>query len=241
MNRDEMIASLKDQARDKDILANGEMDSIFTHDAQVLREAAEMLEKSEAVKQGRGTEGMMPTDHKRTYSQRGDDYLIEAQRVCGEDKPAPLCPYCGESMVAAFTRGFDEKISAWYTCNKCLATGPTSHRQVTQAEAKQAAYAAAMQRYVEPNRVLTLEEVQNLAYVDYEQQHILSVEYRLAETLIPCVVTLEILSKIGILELYDGANMRLMEKAIYGKRWRCWLRKPTVEERAAAPWGEQAP
>ena len=26
------------------------------------------------------------TDHKRTYYQRGDDYLLEAQRVCGEDK-----------------------------------------------------------------------------------------------------------------------------------------------------------
>lgn len=49
MTKAEIIASLKDQAKDKDILANGEKDSIFTRDAQALREAAEMLEKSEVV------------------------------------------------------------------------------------------------------------------------------------------------------------------------------------------------
>lgn len=72
MTKAEIIVSLKDQARDKDILANGEKDSIFTRDAQALREAAEMLEKSEGVKQN------------RAYSQRGDDYLLEAQKVCTE-------------------------------------------------------------------------------------------------------------------------------------------------------------
>lgn len=50
MIKAEIIASLKDQAKDKDSLANGEMDSIFTRDAQALREAAEMLEKSEVKK-----------------------------------------------------------------------------------------------------------------------------------------------------------------------------------------------
>lgn len=36
MTKAEIIASLKDQAKDKDILANGEKDSIFTRDAQAL-------------------------------------------------------------------------------------------------------------------------------------------------------------------------------------------------------------
>ncbi len=57
MTKDEIIASLKDQAKDKDILANGERDSIFTRDAQALREAAEMLKKSEVVKHGRWEKG----------------------------------------------------------------------------------------------------------------------------------------------------------------------------------------
>ena len=237
MNRDEMIASLKDQAKDKDILANGEKDSIFTRDAQALREAAEMLEKSEAVKQGRGTEGMMPTDHKRTYSQRGDDYLIEAQRVCGEDKPAPLCPYCGESMVAAFTRGFDEKINAWYMCNKCLATGPPSRRQVTQAEARHTAYVAAMQRCVEPNHPLTLEEV--------KEQRAVWLEENLCEP-VPALFYIKgyphhsvFIGAFGKDEDFDENVW--YDNEDYGVEWRCWLRKPTVEERVTTPWGEQAP
>lgn len=41
------------------------------------------------------------TDHKRTYYQRGDDYLLEAQRVCGEDKTvqAPICLDCGAILA----------------------------------------------------------------------------------------------------------------------------------------------
>ena len=76
--------------------------------------------------------------HKGVYSQRGDDYLIEAQRVCAEDKPKPpvLCPYCGTPMVG------EERIEGayWYECYKCGATAPT-------AETEQAAYEAAMQRW----------------------------------------------------------------------------------------------
>lgn len=44
MNRAEIIASLLEQARDKDALAGGDPDSIFTSDAQSLREAASMLQ-----------------------------------------------------------------------------------------------------------------------------------------------------------------------------------------------------
>lgn len=43
MNRAEIIASLLEQARDRDALANGDPDSIFASDAQALREAAAML------------------------------------------------------------------------------------------------------------------------------------------------------------------------------------------------------
>ena len=78
------------------------------------------------------------TDYKRTYSQRGDDYLLEAQRVCRKGN-APRCPYCGTPMVG------EEKIegTCWYECYKCGATAPTE-------ETVQAAYEAAMQRWQEP-------------------------------------------------------------------------------------------
>ena len=41
----EIINSLRDQARDKAVLANGDEASIFTQDAKALREAADLLEK----------------------------------------------------------------------------------------------------------------------------------------------------------------------------------------------------
>ncbi len=43
MNTTDIIASLLDQARDKDALAGREQDSVFTTDALALREAAWML------------------------------------------------------------------------------------------------------------------------------------------------------------------------------------------------------
>lgn len=63
----------------------------------------------------------------RTYSQRGDDYLIEAQRLCAEDKQKPqvVCPYCGTPMVE------EERIegASWYECYKCGATAPTEETE----------------------------------------------------------------------------------------------------------------
>lgn len=56
MTKAEIVASLKEQAIDKDYQADGDEDSIFADDAQALREAAEMLEKSEVIKHGRWEE-----------------------------------------------------------------------------------------------------------------------------------------------------------------------------------------
>lgn len=41
----QVIASLKDQARDKELLANGDKTSIFTDDAKNLRYAARLLQE----------------------------------------------------------------------------------------------------------------------------------------------------------------------------------------------------
>ena len=41
----EIIRSLRDQARDKEALDNGDADSIFAQDAEALRDAADLLEK----------------------------------------------------------------------------------------------------------------------------------------------------------------------------------------------------
>lgn len=44
MTIEDIITSLKDQARDKDNLAGGDPDSIFTYDAAMLLEASELLQ-----------------------------------------------------------------------------------------------------------------------------------------------------------------------------------------------------
>lgn len=84
------------------------------------------------------------TDHKRTYSQRGDDYLLEAQRLCteqehAEPKPPVMCPYCGHKMVHYYVYG-----DHFFRCPKCRVASPDRD---TEAEA----YEAAMQRWQEPS------------------------------------------------------------------------------------------
>lgn len=48
MTIQEIIDSLEDQAEDKDRLAGGDPDSIFTHDADVLLEAVRLLKKQDS-------------------------------------------------------------------------------------------------------------------------------------------------------------------------------------------------
>lgn len=136
---------------------------------------------------------------------------------------APRCPYCGTPMVR------EERIegTCWYECYKCGATAPTE-------ETEQAAYAAAMQRYVEPNRVMTMEEVREYCkqgadaaplWVEFHKDPSVSrwmVVYK------PEVFAIDMV-QYYLTSFGDG----------YDWVWRCWLRKPTQEEREAAPWMNQ--
>ena len=157
----------------------------------------------------------MTEEKERTYSQRGDDYLIEAQRLCAEDKPKPpvVCPYCGHKMVHQYVYG-----DHFFRCPKCRAVAPDK-----DTEAK--AYAAAMQRWREPNRVLTMSELK-------EHNGFVWCEYRKdASYNCPGYVENDILC-------VDGDLLSCWEESQsgYGKYWRCWLRKPTHEEMEGVQW-----
>ncbi len=131
-----------------------------------------------------------------------------------------------------------------FSCASCGSKSPSVSEDAaleTMEQIEDEAYLMATERFELENRVLTLEEVQSLAYVDYAQQHILSMEcksiIKQAENMFtPCVVAHEDLNNVGVLEIYDGANMRLKQKSTYGEHWRCWLRKPMKEEMEQTPW-----
>lgn len=169
--------------------------------------------------------------HKGVYFQRGDDYLIEAQRVCGEDKreydkPTPRCPYCGGEMEKRVFS--DYGILRFWCCPKCRATSPW-------ANTAEDAYAAAMQRCVEPNRVLTLEEVKEQRAVWLEDK---ASEPELAFFRLSAYPHHSVFTE-GIIETNLTNDDVYCDNKDYGKYWRCWLRKPTREEMEGTPWMNQ--
>ena len=178
------------------------------------------------------------TDHKRTYSQRGDDYLIEAQRVCGEDKPAPRCPYCGEKM-----RESGGISHCWYMCPYCLSAGPRKiidvtgypNEELAVIDATQKAREAAMKRWQEPNRVLTMNELREHCKQGADAAP-LWVEFHNVPSVSRWMVVYkpEGVFAIDMVQYYltsfdDG----------YDRAWRCWLRKPSAEEMSTTPWREK--
>lgn len=144
------------------------------------------------------------------------------------DRPAPICPYCGSMMVYNQCR-----TTAWYgyyECTKagCRACAPriALHGKTgTDPKDKEAAYTAAMERAEPVNRVLTLTEV---------KAHI-------AESLDVPSLYMDFIPPNGKWEVHwrEGENIRdaiTYSASSYGKKWRCWLRKPTPDECAAAKW-----
>lgn len=161
------------------------------------------------------------TDYKRTYSQRGDDYLSEAWKVCEKEKPAPRCPYCGHKMGRYYA--YDD---FFFRCPKCRVASPDRD---TEAEA----YAAAMQRWQEPNRVLAMEEVKEQRAVWFEKVDFYPVPAIFYSYRYPHHSVFG--GKFEGRDDFDDNN--LYDNEDYGVEWRCWLRKPTKEEMEAVPWG----
>lgn len=158
--------------------------------------------------------------HKGVYSQRGDDYLLEAWKVCEKEKPAPRCPYCGHKMLHQYAYG-----DHFFCCPKC--------RAVASDKAEKPAYTAAMQRWQESNRVLTMEEVR-----EHCKQGVDAAPLWVEFSGFPSE------SHWMVVDLPDEVfctdtvrNFCMSYVNTYKKSWRCWLRKPTQEEMEAVPWG----
>ena len=138
-----------------------------------------------------------------------------------------LCPYCGSEMkLDRYDDGYVFG-AAYYVCVECGSTGPTANTDA-------AALSAAQARYLPPNRPLTLEEVKERCkggtsaaplWVEFDEG--INRWVRIASEKPGCILD------------YVTVFVSIMS-SLYGKEWRCWLRKPTQEEMAAAEWGGDA-
>ena len=161
-----------------------------------------------------------------------------------EKKPMPKCPYCGGKMNLEDNEDvlfglFGEEKMYWYQCNtpSCGIHSPANHT-------KAGAYKAAMVRYEEPNRVLTLDEVLEIARQNKDgYNHVCWLE----KVDVRCISTPGFLGGYGIhSEIY--VNFEFYEVVTeypdcvpaeeYGKTWRCWMRNPTAQEMSDTPWEE---
>lgn len=134
----------------------------------------------------------------------------------------PKCPYCGaETRLNENNEGI-----YWYECRECNATGPTE-------KTREAALSAALHRAEPEMRPLTLEEAQkqsknkNVVWLEMPGKPYAEVAY---------VTPTDKLSSICF--VYILSSTLTMHSKKYGKLWRCWPRKPTPEQMAAAKWEE---
>lgn len=145
----------------------------------------------------------------------------------------PKCPYCGAEML-------DDSYT--WICPKCRANSPVVIwdeelvKSMTEEELIAYAREAALHRAEPEMRPLTLEEIWEA--VDDEDWNFVWLEYNLSS------YTLQIIphhrSKTYFYFLIPGVDEEGRKEPMVeiNKEWRCWPRKPTPEQMAAAEWEE---
>lgn len=164
----------------------------------------------------------------------------------------PKCPYCGDGMkirVSLITPDWG-LLSAQYKCMTCESTSPriefsggTSNEKIIER-----LQAAALRRAEPKNRVLTLEEARN-AEVDTFGTAMHWLELKIhpykceGEEIRHAVLAVSIFfenesedGEADVMYSCTGEPSAWLFQKEYGKRWRCWLRKPTEAERRETPW-----
>lgn len=159
-----------------------------------------------------------------------------------DHNPLPRCPYCGGEMYEDGNSTY-----RWYMCPRCLSGSPRKRIDKTEypterlavIAALQKARKAAMNRWQEPNRVLTLEEIIDkvldaVGGVPVWIEHINDTEQKLAWKLSGW----KVVRGAERCVLIFGTGHSVSTENI-NKTWRCWLRKPTAEEMATTPWRDK--
>ena len=158
-------------------------------------------------------------------------------------EPMPKCPYCGGEMQPHFDYPRMKYCDVQFYCNRCGAMSPLARGYQCSEESSEnalnEAYAKAMRRYEEPNRVLTLKEACE-AEVCWTETPRTS----LAEA---CRIVMREYTSFPegkpakAFDFYETGETVpwCYHSEEYGVLVRCWLRKPTPEEMANTPWEER--
>lgn len=147
-------------------------------------------------------------------------------------KPNPSCPYCGSEMDHWYSLAIGRQ---HYVCPECYASSPAKEDELE-------AYTAAMQRWQEPNRVLSLSELEAMAKEATDEDRTddfpVWIEFKSCQPdmwskwfLINDVITwCNGHKSLGV------DNMGYINDKELGHEVRCWLRKPTQAEMEDTPW-----
>ena len=145
----------------------------------------------------------------------------------------PKCPGCGADMELMHLC----KAAFCYACTKCGWDSPIGIDS-------ESAFRMAMRRAEPKNCVLTMEEVRNAEKDAFDFTiHWLELKfepYKCEDEETTCAIFAVsmyfddesddvIYSPVYVTDYYLFKNQ-------YGKKWRCWLRKPTAEEMEETPW-----
>lgn len=164
----------------------------------------------------------------------------------------PKCPYCGDRMALHVLPHTTEQefFSAWYQCVTCESTSPRIEfiGNTPQIKIEERLQAVSSRRAEPQNRVLTLEEARN-AEVDTFGTAMHWLELKIhpykceGEEIRHAVLAVSIFfenesedGEADVMYSCTGEPSAWLFQKEYGKRWRCWLRKPTEEEMEGTSW-----
>lgn len=169
-----------------------------------------------------------------------------------KSKKFPRCPWCGAEMKASMSKGdiFKTYGDGWVgrlSCDECGANSSFVNSKATKEEVVNAL--RELKPKEEPNRVLTLEEVREIAIGNgsYTYGDVCWLEQKAWKggewASIHDRRVYEYPDETR--EVFDwfiigSEDFDPIEASEYDKTWRCWLRHPTKQERTETPWEEES-
>ena len=157
----------------------------------------------------------------------------------------PRCPWCGAEMKANKGDVFRTDDNGWMGSLSCYLCGSYSSFVYGKATKEEVVNALCeLKPKEEPNRVLTLEEVREIAigngsYTDGDVCWLEQKKWHGGEW--ASINSRRVYEYFSNEETFDwlvigSEDFDAISASEYGKTWRCWLRHPTKPEMTETPW-----